>query len=442
MPNLAIIGGQWGDEGKGKVVDLLAPRFDIVARFQGGPNAGHTVVFDGQTFALHHVPSGIFHDGVLSVIGNGLLVDPERLIREIDELTSRGVPVAERLRISLAAHVILPLHRELDEAIEARWGTGAIGTTKRGIGPAAGAKAQRFGVRVADLGRPDGIRSAISRLLASGFDGWMRELGVAPPDPDEVAGQAASWWSSLAPMCAGTTALMHDALDDGRSILFEGAQGTLLDLEQGTYPFVTSSNTTTAGIAVGLGVPPRAVSTSIGVFKAYVTRVGGGPFPTEIEGAEGERLREAGSEYGTTTGRPRRCGWFDAVAARHAVRLNGLDGLAVTKFDILTGLDLVRICVAYELDGRRLDRVPEAARDYDRLVPVYEDLPGWSEPIGDARSVHELPAAARRVLDRIAVLCGCPVALVSVGPDRRASLFPEGVLKIGAIPDARPGSAP
>ncbi len=441
MPNLAIIGGQWGDEGKGKVVDLLAPRFDVVARFQGGPNAGHTVVFDGQSFALHHVPSGIFHRDVLSVIGPGLLVDPDRLIGEIEELTSRGIPVAERLRISLGAHVILPLHRQLDAAIEARWADGAIGTTKRGIGPAASAKAQRWGVRIADLAKPRTVESALARMFATGFGAWLDALGVAPREPREMAEEVAGLWPKLAPMCAPTTSLLHDLLDDGKSILFEGAQGTLLDLDHGTYPFVTSSHTTTAGIASGLGVPPRAVDVSVGIFKAYVTRVGGGPFPTEIDGAIGDRLREEGSEYGTTTGRPRRCGWFDAVAARFAVRLNGLDGLAITKFDILTGIDPVRLCVAYELDGERLDGMPPDAGDFGRLRPVYEELPGWSDPIGGARRLQDLPREARRLLDRITELCHCPVVLVSVGPDRRESILPEQGAAAGWLPGAGESSA-
>jgi adenylosuccinate synthase len=428
MPNLAVVGGQWGDEGKGKVVDLLAPRFSIVARYQGGPNAGHTVVFDGQRFALHHIPSGIFHEGVQSVIGPGMLIDPDRLLEEIEGLTSRGIPVAQRLAISTRAHVILPLHREIDGAIEKTWGRGAIGTTKRGIGPAYAAKAQRWGLRICDLADGDAVRERFDRLVASGFGSWLHHLGLDTPSSTQIVDLAARWWEALSGMCADTTAILHEALGRGRSILFEGAQGALLDIDHGTYPFVTSSSTTTAGIAPGLGVPPRAIDAAVGVFKAYLTRVGSGPFPTEIEGDLADSLREAGGEFGTTTGRPRRCGWFDAVAARFAVDINGLDEIALTKFDVLSGVEQVRVCVAYEIDGERSNSLPPTVAGLGRVRPVFEDFEGWQQELSGIGSVAGLPAAARRVLDRLEQLCGCPIGLVSVGPDRTEAMMPRDSL--------------
>ncbi len=428
MTNLAVVGAQWGDEGKGKIVDLLAHRFSLVARFQGGPNAGHTVVFDGKSHALHHIPSGIFHDGVVSVVGPGSVMDPDRILGEIDGLIAQGVPVAERLRISSRVHVILPHHRTLDGAYESRLKGEAIGTTRRGIGPAYSAKMQRLGVRLADLADAERLEQTMAQALDCGLRDLLERLGEPVPEPSEIAALARGWWERLGPLCCDTSDLLHDALDAKRPILFEGAQGTLLDVDHGSYPFVTSSSTVAGGIPGGLGVPPRAVERVIGVVKAYLTRVGAGPFPTEETGAFGDQLRDAGNEYGTTTGRPRRCGFFDAVAARYAVRLNGLDALAVTKFDVLSGLDTVKIAVAYELDGERLTTPPACAHDLARVKPVYEVHPGWEAPSERPRRLEDLPESARRYLDRLTEPCGCPLGLVSVGPDRTETIIPRGSL--------------
>ncbi len=425
MPNLAVIGGQWGDEGKGKIVDLLAPRFDVVARFQGGPNAGHTVVFDGARHALHHVPSGIFHEGVRSVIGPGMVVDPDRLLEEFAGLRESGVPYERRLVISTRSHAILPPFKAFDAALESAWGDAAIGTTKRGIGPTYGAKAQRWGIRVGELGARDVVRERLERLLDCGFARWLEHLGVERPVAADVVDRCARWWDALAPMCADTTPLLLDAVESGKPVLFEGAQGTLLDIDHGTYPYVTSSSTTTAGISAGLGVPPRAIDAALGIFKAYVTRVGSGPFPTELAGKTAERLRAAGHEFGTTTGRPRRCGWFDAAAARFAVRINGLDAIAITKFDVLTGFDPIRICVGYGRGGTQAAALPPSVDEVAALRPVYEEHAGWSEDISGARTIGDLPAAARRILDRVTELAGCPVVIVSVGPDREQTIVAD-----------------
>lgn len=426
MTNLAVIGAQWGDEGKGKVVDLLSPLFAVVARYQGGPNAGHTVVFDGASHALHHIPSGIFHEDVLSVVGPGTLVDPIKLIEEIRQLEAGAVPVLERLRISLRAHVIMPYHRDLDGAYESRLKDAAIGTTRRGIGPAYSAKMERWGLRMADLASRESLEGRLSAAMDMGLGERLALVGQPEPRFEEIDALARGWWARLAPFCCDTTALLHKVLADGRPILFEGAQGTLLDVDYGTFPFVTSSSTVAGGIPSGLGIPPRAVERVVGVAKAYLTRVGAGPFPTEDFGESGAFLRREGHEFGTTTGRPRRCGWFDAVAARYAVRLNGLDALALTKFDVLSGLETVKIAVAYELDGERLAAPPPLVSDLERVTPVYEKLPGWSEPVTQVRRLEDLPSAARTYLDRLAELAECPVGLLSVGPDRRQTIIPPG----------------
>ncbi|MBP7149017.1 MAG: adenylosuccinate synthase [Acidobacteria bacterium] len=431
MANLAVVGAQWGDEGKGKVVDCLAPRFSVVARYQGGPNAGHTVVFQGRRHALHHIPSGIFHDGVFCVIGAGALVDPARILEEIAQLRASGIDVAGRLMISSRAHVILPCHRDADGALEHQLGAGAIGTTRRGIGPAYAAKAERWGVRLADLADPAAFAAQFRRAMDGAPGQWLRALGIAIPDAAAIAADARLWWESLGPLCGDVTRVLHRAVAEARPILFEGAQGSLLDIDHGTYPFVTSSSTIAGGIPASLGIAPRLVERVLGVCKAYATRVGAGPFPTELNDATGERLRQAGGEFGTTTGRPRRCGWFDAVAARYAVALNGLDALALTKFDVLTGLDPVSIAVAYEVDGARVDEFPDTAQALAGARPVYEELPGWTEPLGGARRLDDLPRAARRVLERLSEVAACPVGLVSVGPDREQTIYLDGSLKAG-----------
>ncbi len=429
MQNLAVVGAQWGDEGKGKIVDLLAPRFQVVVRYQGGPNAGHTVVFGGRSHALHHIPSGIFHPSVRCLVGAGALVDPERILQEIDGLKAAGVDVTGKLLISSKAHVILPLHRALDGALEQRLGGSAIGTTRRGIGPAYAAKVQRWGIRLGDLARPAQVVADLGRALDAGIGAWCTSLGEPVPDLVETERQIEAWWKRLEPIVGDVTRELHEALDAGQRILFEGAQGTMLDVDHGTYPFVTSSSTIAGGIPASLGIAPRAVESVVGVVKAYATRVGAGPFPTEDTGPLGEQLRQTGREFGTTTGRPRRCGWFDAVAARFAVRVNGLDGLAVTKFDVLTGIDPVRIAVAYELDGQRVLHMPCEPDALSRATPVYEDLPGWTEPLENVRRIADLPARARTYLARLSELAGCPISLVSVGPDREQTILdPHGLL--------------
>ncbi len=428
MPNLAVVGAQWGDEGKGKVVDLLAPRFATVVRFQGGPNAGHTVVADGVSHALHQVPSGILHPGVRCLVGAGTLVDPDRLVEELDTLRSAGIEPAGRLVLSRRAHLILPFHRALDAALEARLGKGGIGTTRRGMGPAYGAKVERWGVRLGDLARPSEVAAHVGRMLDAGLGAWLWELGVEAPSPGDIEAMASRWWEALGDHVGDVSGLLHEDLRAGRPVLFEGAQGVLLDVDFGTYPFVTSSNTTAGGIPASLGIPPRAVDRVVGIAKAYATRVGGGPFPTEERGPLGKRLRDAGGEYGTTTGRPRRCGWFDAVAAAHAVRVGGIDALALTKLDVLGGMDPLRIAVAYEIDGERTDRFPPAAADLARAVPVYEDLPGWTEDLAGMRRLEDLPGAARHYLDRVQELAGCPVTLVGTGPGRGSEILVPGTL--------------
>ncbi len=428
MPNLAVVGAQWGDEGKGKVVDLLAPRFAVVARYQGGPNAGHTVVFGGRSHALHHIPSGIFHAGVRNLVGAGTLVDPDRILEEIAKLRDQGIDVAGRLVLSPRSHVILPFHRDLDAAAEGRLGGSAIGTTRRGIGPAYSAKAERWGVRLGDLAHPGVVAERVAQALALGVATQLEALGAPLPDPGQIARSAERWWAELGPLCGDVTGELHAALAARRPVLFEGAQGAMLDVDHGTYPFVTSSSTIAGGIPASLGIPPRAVEHVVGVVKAYATRVGAGPFPTEDLGATGEALREAGREYGTTTGRPRRCGWFDAVAMRYSVRLNGLDALCVTKFDVLSGQPVLKLGTAYEIDGERLDTVPPGAAEYGRAKPVYEELPGWTEPLSNVRSLAALPRNARAYLDRLAELCECPVGLLSIGADRVQTIVPRGSL--------------
>lgn len=425
MANLAIVGAQWGDEGKGKVVDLLAPRFAIVARYQGGPNAGHTVVFDGRSHALRHIPSGIFHAGIRCLVGAGTLVDPAGILSEIEGLEAAQVPVSSRLTISSRAHVIMPYHRQLDAALEQKLGGAAIGTTRRGIGPAYGAKAERTSLRLGDLANKDAVIAGVQRSLDSGLADRLRHFGEVVPDPRQVAQLAHDWWRRLAPMCGDVTRTLHEALEANLPILFEGAQGTMLDVDHGTYPFVTASNTIAGGIPPSLGIPPRAVERTLGVVKAYCTRVGAGPFPTEDHGAAGAQIREKGREFGTVTGRPRRCGWFDAVAGSYAVRLNGLDALAVTKFDVLSGMPKVKIATAYDIDGRRTEWFPSTTAEVARAIPIYEEWDGWSGDLSKVRRLADLPATARRFLDRLSELLRCPVALVSVGPDREETIVDE-----------------
>jgi adenylosuccinate synthase len=439
MANIAVIGAQWGDEGKGKLVDLLSDRFDVVARFQGGPNAGHTVMFDGHTHALHHVPSGVFRDGVRIVIGNGTVINLGKLIEELDGLAEAGIGVEGRLYISDRAHVILPVMSQLDAVSESRADdTNRIGTTLRGIGPTYEAKAARWGIRVADLDDVDYLEERVRRVVDGAAGRRLREAGEDPGDPAEIARSAWEQGQRLSSYLADTALLLNDWMDEGAQVLFEGAQGTLLDLDHGSYPFVTSSCTLTGGLCGGLGVSPRKVDGAVGVFKAYTTRVGGGPMPTELEDGPdgfGERIRQRGKEFGTTTGRPRRCGWFDGVAAAYAQRLNRFDSACITLLDVLDTFDEIRVCTGYRLDGREIRSLPASSARASRIEPVLETLPGWSCDTTGVRRWDDLPEAARAYVDRLGEIIGTEVGVVGVGPDRSQSVIRPGSWVEGLLRD-------
>ncbi len=417
---LVVVGAQWGDEGKGKVVDFLSERADVVVRYQGGANAGHTVVVDGAEFRLNLVPSGLLR-GKTSVVGNGVVVDPAQLLREMTALEAAGFDVS-RLFVSDAAHLILPYHRLLDRAEEERRGDRRLGTTGRGIGPAYRDKSARHGVRVGDLFEPEVFRRRLGDLLEHANHVLERVYNREAVDADAVVAEYLALGERLRPHVRDTALLVNDAIDRGERVLFEGAQGTLLDLDHGTYPYVTSSHPVAGGACIGAGVGPTRIGRVLAVVKAYCTRVGDGPFPTEEAGPVGDRLRERGREYGTTTGRPRRCGWLDLPALRYAVRVSGVTGFALTKLDTLTGFDPLRVAVAYELDGERLTEWPRHAHLLERCRPVYVDLPGWHEDIGGARRLEDLPREARAFLDLIEEATGVPLDLISVGPDRAATI--------------------
>lgn len=418
MPNVVIVGAQWGDEGKGKVVDLLTERASVVVRYQGGNNAGHTLVVDGKKTVLHLIPSGILHPGKVCVIGNGVVVDPEVLCGEIDQLKANGLlQDDDQLVIADAAHVIMPWHKRIDLLREGKAGPSRIGTTGRGIGPTYEDKVARRGVRIYDLIRPEKLRAAVERSLP-----WANEtierLGGEPFDAEQVIASYTAAGERLARYVRDGSLYLWQRMKEGAPILFEGAQGTLLDVDHGTYPFVTSSNTVAGNASVGSGLGPDAIDAVVGITKAYTTRVGSGPFPTELHDEMGERLRSRGGEFGATTGRPRRCGWLDAVVLRFAARVNGLWGLALTKMDVLTGIDDLRIAVAYEVDGERIEELPTDHELLDRVRPVYETLPGWKEPLEGCRRYEDLPATARAYVERIEELAGVPVTMVSVGAER------------------------
>jgi len=423
--NLTVLGAQWGDEGKGKIVDLITPRFSIVARYQGGHNAGHTVYVDGKKFVLRLIPSGILHPGITCVIGNGVVVDPVALFAEIDELTAHGIDVGRRIVISDKAHVILPYHRDLDLLAEARRGERKIGTTSRGIGPAYEDKIARRGIRIGDLADPAGLEQEVR----DNVNARNRLVQDNPMDPRVVLDQLRQHAERLRPWVRDVSLMLAQAMREGRSILFEGAQGTLLDIDHGTYPYVTSSNASVGGVCTGLGVPPKAVGGVLGVAKAYTTRVGEGPLPTELSGDMGNRLREGGNEYGAVTGRPRRCGWYDAVAVRYGVRINGLDALAVTKLDVLDGLDRVDICTAYTCGSRTLTEFPSDMAQLASCKPVYESLPGWSAPTKGIRAWDQLPDAARRYVGRLEEVSGVQAAIVSTGSERDDTIIRDDVLR-------------
>jgi adenylosuccinate synthase len=418
MPNIVIVGTQWGDEGKGKIVDVLTPQADVVVRYQGGNNAGHTVVAGREKYVLHSIPSGILHARCRCVIGCGVVVDPSSLIEEMEALVRRGVQLDGNLFISKNAHLIMPYHPALDLASEAKLGSRRIGTTGRGVGPAYIDKTARIGIRMGDLLDERLFRDKLEFNVAQ-KNRILRDIYDAPTfTVEEILNPYLRYAGWLAPYITDTALLLSRWIDAGYSVLFEGAQATMLDVDHGTYPYITSSSTTAGGAATGTGVPPTRIHGALGVAKAYTTRVGNGPFPTEMGGPEGEALRERGGEYGATTGRPRRCGWFDGVAARYAAEVNGFEALAVTKLDILTGIELLRICTAYRVDGKVRRDFPDSVRELDRAEPLYEDLRGWKEPLGGARREEDLPAAARDYLVRLAEVSGCPVAIAGVGAER------------------------
>jgi adenylosuccinate synthase len=423
MPNIAIIGGQWGDEGKGKIVDLITPAFEIVARFNGGHNAGHTVIRGDRKLVLHLIPSGILHEGVLCVLGAGLVIDPTALDAEAREVEALGIDVFANLAVSDRAHVLLPHHRALDLMSEERKASAKLGTTGRGIGPCYEDKAARRGMRISDVL----LRSRIdARLgpLREHFEALCRGYGVSKEiDWSATADSLEAFGVRIAPRVRDVSALLHEQMTEGYSVLFEGAQATLLDLDHGTYPFVTSSSAGIGGVVTGLGVPPSKIDGVIGIIKAYTTRVGTGPLPTELKDAVGEGLRERGGEYGATTGRPRRCGWFDAVVARYSARVSGFDGVVLTKLDVLDPLEEIPVCVGYRYRNTRLDEIPADVDIYSECQPIYENVKGWQAETGGAREWRELPQRARDYVHKIADLVGVEVPLVSVGPDRDASVF-------------------
>jgi adenylosuccinate synthase len=436
MPGLVIVGAQWGDEGKGKVTDLLAERADVVVRFQGGNNAGHTIVRDGEEFKLHLIPSGILHAGTLCAIGNGVVIDPKILTDEIEALKRRGVP-ASNLRISANAHMIMPYHVLLDTAGEARLGSSKIGTTKRGIGPAYADKSARLGIRVQDLLDEKILRKKIMAAM----EPKRQLLRPHAKDPDldlhSMTEEYVTYGHRLEHYIADTARLCWDQLDAGRSVLFEGAQGALLDLDHGTYPFVTSSNPIAGAACIGAGVGPTDIDDVWGIAKAYTTRVGSGPFPSELEGGVGDRLRENGGEFGTTTGRPRRTGWLDLVALKYAVRLNGMSGLGITKLDVMTGIGPLQVAVRYRHpEGATFDEFPYHQSVLHRAIPEYEELPGWDEDVTGARTLEDLPAAARGYLDYVAEFVGVPITLIGVGPGREQVIWVSEDQQITGAPPA------
>ncbi|MCG6874048.1 MAG: adenylosuccinate synthase [Betaproteobacteria bacterium] len=420
--NVVVIGTQWGDEGKGKVVDWLTDHAQAVVRFQGGHNAGHTLVIGGRKTVLHLIPSGILRDGVTCYIGNGVVLSPDALMAEIVELESAGVQVRGRVKISEACPLILPYHVAIDVARESAKGAGKIGTTGRGIGPAYEDKVARRALRLRDLLVPDRFEAKLVELLDYHNFVLTKYLNAPAVDPGEVRDAALRLAPDLAPMVADVPRALYEAHRAGQNILFEGAQGSLLDIDHGTYPFVTSSNCVAGAAAAGAGVGPAMLHYVLGITKAYTTRVGSGPFPTELEDAVGEHLRARGNEFGATTGRPRRCGWFDGAALKRSIQINGVSGLCITKLDVLDGMDEVKLCTGYMVDGELSDLLPAGAEDAARCAPVYEDLPGWAESTVGVRRFEDLPANARSYLERIESLCEVSVDMISTGPDRAETI--------------------
>ena len=425
-----VIGLQWGDEAKGKLVDLLAPQFDLVVRYQGGANAGHTVVAGDETYKLHHIPSGILHSEVQNFITPGVVINPSTMLDEIDGLAARGIHCEKNMRVSERAHLVMPWHIAEDKIINSTAVRGeSIGTTNRGIGPCYRDKVGRtHAIRMADLVQ-DSRDERIGTVAAQKVE-LLSKMGAPQEDldaiaPEQVIAQATGWAERLSGMIGDTTEVLLTACEADKRILFEGAQGALLDIDHGTFPFVTSSNSSGVGVCAGAGVPPKWINHVLGVCKAYSTRVGGGPFPTELDDSTGEKIRKLGNEFGTTTGRPRRCGWFDAVALRYTARLSGVTRLALMMMDVLAHFEELKVCVAYELDGKRLESFPAHADQLRRCKPIYETIPGWNQPVDDVRTVGDFPSGALAYVKRIEELVGIPVGVLSVGPDRAQTIFTE-----------------
>ena len=417
MPAVVIVGAQWGDEGKGKATDLIAGRIDYVVKFNGGNNAGHTVVIGNEKYALHLLPSGILTEGVVPVIANGVVIDLEVLFEELDALTSRGIDVS-KLRVSANAHVITSYHRTLDKVTERFLGKRQIGTTGRGIGPTYADKINRVGIRIQDIFDEGILRQKVDGALDMKNHLLVKIYNRRAITADEIVDELLSYADRLRPLVCDTSLLLHEALTDGKTVLFEGGQATMLDVDHGTYPFVTSSNSTAGGASTGSGIGPNQISRVIGIVKAYTTRVGSGPFPTELDNEEGERLRQAGAEFGTTTGRPRRCGWYDAPIARYSARINGITDFVLTKLDVLTGLTEIPVCVAYEVEGVRFDEMPVNQSDFHHATPIYESFPGWTEDISSARTFADLPPNAQNYVHAIEKMSGARFSAIGVGPAR------------------------
>ncbi|MED4403308.1 adenylosuccinate synthase [Metabacillus fastidiosus] len=417
MSSVVVVGTQWGDEGKGKITDFLSENAEVIARYQGGNNAGHTIKFNGETYKLHLIPSGIFYKDKISVIGNGMVVDPKALVQELAYLHERNINT-DNLRISNRAHVILPYHLRLDEVEEERKGANKIGTTKKGIGPAYMDKAARIGIRISDLLERDVFEEKLEQNLKDKNRLFEKFYEIDGLRSEEILDEYYEYGQQIKHYVCDTSVVLNDALDVGRRVLFEGAQGVMLDIDQGTYPFVTSSNPVAGGVTIGSGVGPSKIDHVVGVSKAYTTRVGDGPFPTELNNEIGDRIREVGREYGTTTGRPRRVGWFDSIVVRHARRVSGLTDLSLNSIDVLTGIETLKICVAYKYDDQVIEEYPASLKILAQCEPIYEELPGWTEDITSVKTLSELPQNARNYVERISQLTGIPLSIFSVGPDR------------------------
>lgn len=428
MSSVVVVGTQWGDEGKGKITDFLSQNAEVVARYQGGNNAGHTIKFDGVTYKLHLIPSGIFYKEKICVLGNGMVIDPKAFVEEVAYLHEHGVST-ENLRVSNRAHVILPYHLQLDVLQEEEKGANKIGTTRKGIGPAYMDKAARVGIRVADLLDKEVFREKLENNLKEKNRLFKKVYEVEPMAVEDILDEYYEYGQKMAPYVCDTSVVLNDALDEGRRVLFEGAQGVMLDIDQGTYPFVTSSNPIAGGVTIGSGVGPTKIKHVVGVSKAYTTRVGDGPFPTELHNEIGDQIREVGREYGTTTGRPRRVGWFDSVVVRHARRVSGITDLSLNSLDVLTGIETLKICVSYRYKGELIKEFPASLKVLAQCEPVYEEMPGWTEDITNVKSLDELPANARHYLERISQLTGIPLSIFSVGPDRTQTNVVQNVYR-------------